>query len=73
MVSGNDNDSQSLTYTIGIDVYLNGSRLNVTDDYVQRMEHQSYYNQLTGNACRCFTWNSKLSFKYIRHHIRLKW
>ena len=33
--SGNDNDSQSLTYTAGrIDVYLNGSRLNVTDDYV---------------------------------------
>ena len=33
--SGNDNDSQSLSYTAGrIDVYLNGSRLNVTDDYV---------------------------------------
>jgi len=33
--SGNDNDSQSLTYTAGrIDVYLNGSHLNVTDDYV---------------------------------------
>ena len=32
--SGNDNDSQSLAYTAGrIDVYLNGSRLNVTDDY----------------------------------------
>ena len=32
--SGNDNDSQSLSYTAGrIDVYLNGSRLNVTDDY----------------------------------------
>ena len=33
--SGNDNDSQSLTYTAGrIDVYLNGSHLNQTDDYV---------------------------------------
>ena len=33
--SGNDNDSQSLTYTAGrIDVYLNDPRLNVTDDYV---------------------------------------
>ena len=32
--SGNDNDSQSLAYTAGqIDVYLNGSHLNVTDDY----------------------------------------
>ena len=33
--TGNDNDSQSMSYTAGrIDVYLNGSRLNVTDDYV---------------------------------------
>ena len=33
--TGNDNDSQSLSYTAGqIDVYLNGSHLNVTDDYV---------------------------------------
>lgn len=33
--SGNDNDGQSLSYTPGkIDVYLNGSHLNVTDDYV---------------------------------------
>ena len=33
--SGNDNDSQSLAYTAGrIDVYLNGSHLNQTDDYV---------------------------------------
>ena len=33
--SGSDNDSQSMSYTAGrIDVYLNGSRLNVTDDYV---------------------------------------
>ena len=32
--SGNDNDSESLSYTAGqIDVYLNGSHLNVTDDY----------------------------------------
>ena len=33
--TGNDNDSESLSYTAGqIDVYLNGSHLNVTDDYV---------------------------------------
>ena len=33
--SGNDNDSESLSYTAGqIDVYLNGSHLNQTDDYV---------------------------------------
>jgi hypothetical protein len=33
--TGADNDSQSMSYTAGrIDVYLNGSRLNVTDDYV---------------------------------------
>ena len=33
--SGNDDDSESLAYTAGqIDVYLNGSHLNVTDDYV---------------------------------------
>tara|TARA_B100001564_G_scaffold142226_1_gene119336 strand:- start:281 stop:1552 length:1272 start_codon:yes stop_codon:yes gene_type:complete len=33
--TGNDNDSESLAYTAGqIDVYLNGSHLNVTDDYV---------------------------------------
>ena len=33
--SGSDNDSQSMSYTAGrIYVYLNGSRLNVTDDYV---------------------------------------
>ena len=33
--TGNDNDSESLSYTAGqIDVYLNGSHLNQTDDYV---------------------------------------
>ena len=33
--TGSDNDSQTMAYTAGrIDVYLNGSRLNVTDDYV---------------------------------------
>ena len=33
--TGNDNDSESLSYTGGqIDVYLNGSHLNQTDDYV---------------------------------------
>tara|TARA_B100000427_G_scaffold318452_1_gene315642 strand:- start:1035 stop:2753 length:1719 start_codon:yes stop_codon:yes gene_type:complete len=33
--SGSDNDSQSMSYTAGrIDVYLNGSHLNDTDDYV---------------------------------------
>ena len=33
--TGADNDSQSMSYTAGrIDVYLNGSRLNQTDDYV---------------------------------------
>ena len=33
--TGNDNDSESLAYTAGqIDVYLNGSHLNQTDDYV---------------------------------------
>ena len=33
--TGQDNDSQTMAYTAGrIDVYLNGSRLNVTDDYV---------------------------------------
>ena len=32
--TGSDNDSQTMAYTAGrIDVYLNGSRLNVTDDY----------------------------------------
>ena len=32
--TGNDNDTESLSYTAGqIDVYLNGSHLNVTDDY----------------------------------------
>ena len=33
--TGNDNDTESLSYTAGqIDVYLNGSHLNQTDDYV---------------------------------------
>ena len=33
--TGSDNDSETMAYTAGrIDVYLNGSRLNVTDDYV---------------------------------------
>ena len=33
--TGSDNDSQTMAYTANrIDVYLNGSRLNVTDDYV---------------------------------------
>ena len=33
--TGSDNDSQTMAYTAGrIDVYLNGSRLNQTDDYV---------------------------------------
>ena len=33
--TGSDNDSQTMAYTAGrIDVYLNGSTLNVTDDYV---------------------------------------
>ena len=33
--TGSDNDTQTMAYTAGrIDVYLNGSRLNVTDDYV---------------------------------------
>ena len=32
--TGSDNDSQTMAYTANrIDVYLNGSRLNVTDDY----------------------------------------
>ena len=33
--TGSDNDSQTMAYTAGrIDVYLNGSHLNQTDDYV---------------------------------------
>ena len=33
--TGADNDGETLSYTVGkIDVYLNGSHLNVTDDYV---------------------------------------
>lgn len=33
--TGSDNDGETLSYTVGkIDVYLNGSHLNQTDDYV---------------------------------------